>query len=394
MLVARREFGERVRERSFLVSTIVTLLILAAILVIPTALDLGAAEPQRVGLVGAASADLAPVLEGARLADEPVRVVDLSDRAAAARALDDGDVDAVVVDGQRILVKDELADDLGLLLQGASAAVRARAALDAAGLDPARAEQVLSPAPLPVDGVSSSAESDDERSALAFVGVLLLYGQLLGYGYWVAAGVVEEKASRIVEILLATIRPRQLLAGKVLGIGALALLQLFGIGVLTLTAGIAIGAIEVPSDAIVVAAIVLAWFVLGYAFFACAYAAAGALVPRQEDLQNTTTPLSLVLIASFLLSFAAIENPDGGLARVLSIVPPISAMVMPPRMAAGDVPILDVILSVSLMLLATAILIPVAARLYEGSILRLGQRVSVRDAWGSRRAAPGPAPGD
>ena len=69
-------------------------------------------------------------------------------------------------------------------------------------------------------------------------------------------------------------------------------------------------------------------------------------------------------------------------------------MVMPPRMAAGDVPILDVILSVSLMLLATAILIPVAARLYEGSILRLGQRVSVRDAWGSRRAAPGPAPGD
>ena len=215
-------------------------------------------------------------------------------------------------------MKDELADDLGLLLQGASAAVRARAALDAAGLEPARAEQVLSPAPLPVDGVSSSAEPDDERSALAFVGVLLLYGQLLGYGYWVAAGVVEEKASRIVEILLATIRPRHLLAGKVLGIGALALLQLFGIGVLTLTAGIAIGAIEVPSDAIVVAAIVLAWFVLGYAFFACAYAAAGALVPRQEDLQNTTTPLSLVLIASFLLSFAAIENPDGGLARVLS----------------------------------------------------------------------------
>ena len=161
-----------------------------------------------------------------------------------------------------------------------------------------------------------------------------------------------------------------------------------------MAAGIAIGAIEVPADAIVVAAIVLAWFVLGYAFFACAYAAAGALVPRQEELQNTTTPLSLVLIASFLLSFAAIENPDGDLARVLSIVPPISAMVMPPRMAAGDVPILDVILSVSLMLLATAILIPVAARLYEGSILRLGQRVGVRDAWGSRRAAPGVTPGD
>ena len=300
----------------------------------------------------------------------------------------------MVVDGQRILVADELADDLGLLLQGVSAAARARAALAAAGLDPEQAEQALAPPPLPVDGVSASAESDDERSALAFVGVLLLYGQLLGYGYWVAAGVVEEKASRIVEILLATIRPRQLLAGKVLGIGALALLQLFGIGVLAVVTGIAIGAIDVPSDAIEVAAIVLAWFVLGYAFFACAYAAAGALVPRQEDLQNTTTPLSLVLIASFLLSFSAIENPDGSFARVLSLVPPVSAMVMPPRMAAGDVPILDVILSVSLMLLAIAILIPVAARLYEGSILRLGQRVRVREAWGSRRAAPGAARDD
>ena len=253
---------------------------------------------------------------------------------------------------------------------------------------------MLAPAPLPVDGVSSNPESDDERSALAFVGVLLLYGQLLGYGYWVAAGVVEEKASRIVEILLATIRPRSSWPARCSASARSRCCSCSGSACWRRDRGIAIGAIDVPSDAIGVAAIVLAWFVLGYAFFACAYAAAGALVPRQEELQNTTTPLSLVLIASFLLSFSAIENPDGELARVLSIVPPVSAMVMPPRMAAGDVPILDVILSVSLMLLAIAILIPVAARLYEGSILRLGQRVRVREAWGSRRAAPGAAPGD
>jgi ABC-2 type transport system permease protein len=261
------------------------------------------------------------------------------------------------------------------------------AGLAEAGVAGPEAEALLAPEPLPVEGLAADDDSDDDRRNLAFVGVLLLYGQLLGYGYWVAAGVVEEKASRIVEILLATIRPRQLLAGKVLGIGALALLQLLGVGAIAIAVGLGLGAIDVPSDALAVAGYVLAWFVLGYAFFACAFAAAGALVPRQEELQNTTTPLSLVLIVSFFLSFTALESPDGDFARVASLVPPISAMVMPPRLASGGVPAWELALSVALMLAAIAVLIPVAARIYESSILRLGQRVGVREAWAARVAA-------
>jgi ABC-2 type transport system permease protein len=385
LLVARREFTERARERSFLVSTVVTIVILGAILGLPQLTGLGEEDARRVAVVGAGSAGLAEGLTGIELGDEPILVVELPDRAAAERALDDEDVDAVVLDGDRILVRDEVDDDLGLALQQASAAARARAALSEAGVEGEAAQAVLAPAPLPVEGVQpDDAQRDDERRGLAFVGVLLLYGQLLGYGYWVAAGVVEEKASRIIEILLATIRPRQLLAGKVLGIGALALLQLLGVGAFAIVAGVAVGAVDVPADAVGVAAIVLGWFVLGYAFFACAFAAAGALVPRQEELQNATTPLSLVLIASFLLSFTALSNPDGDIARIASLIPPFSAMMMPPRLAGGDVAWWEIVVSVGLMLAAIALIIPLAARIYEGSILRLGQRVGLREAWRGR----------
>jgi ABC-2 type transport system permease protein len=392
LLVARREFTERARERSFLVSTVVTIVILAAILGLPSLAGFGDEEPRVVALVGVGSEELAPHLQGVELGDEPVRVVALGDREAAELALDDEDVDAAVVDGAVILVRDEVDDDLGLVLQQASAAARAEAALAEAGLSPEEAQAVLAPAALPVEGVQPEAEQrQDERQALAFVGVLLLYGQLLGYGYWVAAGVVEEKASRIIEILLATIRPRQLLFGKVLGIGALALLQLLGVGVFAIVAGLAVDAIDVPADALGVAGIVLGWFVLGYAFFACAFAAAGALVPRQEELQNATTPLSLVLIATFLLSFTALNDPDAGIARVASLVPPFSAMMMPPRLAGGDVPWWELLLSIVLMLAAIALMIPLAARIYEGGILHLGQRVRVLDAWRGRRGAHGRA---
>ena len=110
-------------------------------------------------------------------------------------------------------------------------------------------------------------------------------------------------------------------------------------------------------------------------------------MPRQEELQNATTPLSLVLIASFFLSFTALNDPDSDIARVASLVPPFSAMMMPPRLAGGDVPWWELVVSIALMLLAIAVLIPLAARIYEGAVLHLGQRVRLLDAWRSRSGA-------
>jgi ABC-2 type transport system permease protein len=111
------------------------------------------------------------------------------------------------------------------------------------------------------------------------------------------------------------------------------------------------------------------------------FAVAGALVPRQEDIQNSTGPLTLVLVGSFLLSFRAIDDPGGGLATALSFVPPTAPMIAPIRLIAGEMPIGQVLLSVAVIAAATCLLVVLAARIYANAVLRTGTRVKLLDAW-------------
>jgi len=379
--VARREVVERVRERSFLVSTLVTLLILAAVVVLPQVLG-GDGERRTVAVASPAGAELAAAAQArARALDVTVDVR----RAApgeAERLVRDGEADAALVgDPVEVLARDGLDTELEAVLQGASAALRGQEALADEGVSPEAARAALAPPPLPVRALEG--EGGDE--GLAFIATFLLYGQLIGYGFWIAMGIVEEKASRVVEVLLSAVRPRDLLAGKVLGIGVVALAQLLLIGVVSVALALAVGALEVAGDALVPLAVVLGAFLLGYAFYACAFATAGALVPRQEEVQNVTTPLTLLLVASLFLAFAAIDDPGGGLARVATFLPPVAPMVLPVRLIAGEVPAWEVALSVLLLLAATAGLVRVAARVYRNAVLQTGSRIGLRAAW---RAAP------
>jgi ABC-2 type transport system permease protein len=381
-LVASRELAERSRERSFSISTAISVLVLLAVIVLPPVFGLGDDEPVRVGLTGAHAAELrsALVRQGG---EEPPVVRLFGSEAAGVRALEEKDVDALVVDGRSILVRDELPEDLAVRLQAASAEVRAQAALEAEGLDARRAARILHPPPLATRALDEQEEGGSE--GLAFVAVIVLYGQVLAYGFWVASGVVEEKASRIVEIVLSTITSRQLLAGKIIGIGVLGFLQLLLLAGVGLAAGVAVDALELDREELTAVLVALAWFVLGYAFYATLFAVSGATISRAEELQHVTTPLNLVLLGSFFLSFLAIQDPNGALAEIASLAPPVSAMVMPPRMAAGAVPAWEIVLAVALMAAATAALVPVAARLYSNAVLRTGGRVRLREAWRAER---------
>ena len=214
---------------------------------------------------------------------------------------------------------------------------------------------------------------------MAFVGVLALYGQLFAYGYWVAAGVVEEKSSRVVEVLLATVRPSQLLRGKILGIGVLGLLQLLLIGVVGLIAAQTVGSLDFPSGAIATIGIVLVWLVFGFFFYAGLFAVAGSIVPRQEDLQSTMTPLTLLIVGSFLIGLNAIGNPSSTLATVASLLPPSAPLVMPSRIVLGETSLLGALLSVAITVGATVALVPLATRIYSAAVLRPG-RVRIRQA--------------
>ena len=199
--------------------------------------------------------------------------------------------------------------------------MRAERALRRADLSAQQRQAALAPPPLQVSTVKPVDPQRDRRGGLAFFAAMLLYGQLIGYGFYVAMGVVEEKSSRVVEVLLSAIRARHLLAGKVIGLGLLGLGQLLTVVTLGLVAATAVGAVEIDGDVIAAAALALVWFVVGYAFYACLFACAGALVPRQEELQSVTTPLTLVLLISFFISFGVLNDPDGTLAHVTAFIP-------------------------------------------------------------------------
>jgi ABC-2 type transport system permease protein len=228
-----------------------------------------------------------------------------------------------------------------------------------------------------------------KRSGLAFFAAILLYGQLLSLGFLVASGVVEEKSSRVVEVLLAVMRPRQLLTGKVIGLGILGLIQLLLIALLGLAIAGAAGALTVDGDVLIAAGLALGWFVVGDVFYAAAFACAGALVARQEELQSATTPLTLILMVSFFLSFAVLDDPDGTLATVSSFLPPAAPITMPARIALGEAPALQVVAAFAVTLAAAAALIPLAGRIYSGGVLETGASIKLRQAW---RAARSTAP--
>ena len=375
-IVARREFVERARDRGFQVSTAITLLLLVGVIVISAALN----RPTSFDLVvvGAGSEVLGgEVRVAADALGFEVHVLALPDRAEAERAVDAGDADAALLNGDAIVVRDEPPEQLVGLIQAFSFRERSRQALMEAGLSDEQVDAALVQRPLPVDALEPVDARRRESATVAFVGVLLLYGQLFAYGYWVAAGVVEEKSSRVVEVLLATLRPSHLLRGKILGIGLLGLLQLLLIGLVGLVASNAVGSLEFPSGAIATMGVVLVWFVLGFFFYAGLFAVAGSIVTRQEDLQTTMTPLTILIIASFIVGLSATGDPDSTLAVVASLLPFSSPLVMPTRIVLGDAAPWEVVASLAISVVSTAALIPIATKIYSRALLRPG-RVRIR----------------
>ncbi len=382
-LVARREIQTRVRERSFLLSGALSLLMIAAITLLPALLS-PEEGPERVAATDARGARIASA--AARSApDRRVAIaVERLTPAAAHRALAGEEV-AAIVSGHGVTFREAPSDALVSALQQADSRLKAGERLQRAGLDAGQRRAVLAPDPLSIEVLDPDDPEAQARAGVAFVTVLLLYAQLLTFGYFVASGVVEEKASRVVELLLAAIRPRDLLAGKVLGIGLLGLVQLGVIAAVGIATASATGALEVDSQMISAVALAVVWFVLGYAFYATLFACAGALVPRQEELQAATMPLTLTILIGFFLSFGVLQDPDGTLARVSAFIPPLAPMTLPPRIALGEAGPGEIVGGVVVCVLAILALLPLAARIYSGGLLGTRTRVRLREAWrGSR----------
>jgi ABC-2 type transport system permease protein len=382
-LVAAREISSRLRDKNFIISSVVIVVLLVGILGLQVALDSGE-ETARIGVVGD-TATLQPALQaqGAAL-DVGVEVVPLADDAAARSAIEDGDVDGVLVaEGNgdpELLVEQSAGGALQAVVQGAVAQLFVASQLQEAGIDR------LDIPELAVTALDPGADQEAQAVIVAIIGVGVLYSLLILFGQFVAQGVVEEKSSRVVELLLATMRPWQLLAGKIIGLGLLGLAQIVLIAAVGVGGALAFDLVDIPGDLIGTAVAVVAWFVLGYALYAAIFATAASLVTRQEDLATVILPTSLVLIAAFVVSIQASADPGGALARVTSYVPGLSPLVMPVRQAAGEVAAWEIGLAVVLMLLAIALVVRLGGRIYAGALLRTGGRTKLREALRAERA--------
>jgi ABC-2 type transport system permease protein len=378
-LVARREIATRIRDRGFQVGVLVTLIILLCIIVLPKAFG-GNDNQFDIGLTSTADQLRDPLEQSAKNAGITLHLSSVSDREAADRQVREGTLDAVVDGRNQIVVKDNLDERLAALVQGAYQQTVSAQRLAEAGIDAGKVSQALAVPALPVDKLDGGNTESGRKQQIAFFAVVFLYGQMFGYAMWVALGVVEEKASRVVELLLATLRPWQLLAGKVIGIGVLGLAQFVLLGVVGLVAGTATGALSVPGEALGTIGHVLIWFVLGYAFYSCMAAAVAARVSRQEDLQSAIGPLQILLMGSFFLAIFAAQNPLGRLSEWLSYVPPFSAMLMPLRVAAGGAGVMSVLVALLVMVAVPAGLVRLAGWIYAGAVLRTGSKVRLGDA--------------
>jgi ABC-2 type transport system permease protein len=387
-LVARREIIERGRSRGFVLSVLFTTLIVIASILVPTVLfaDDGVTP---IGVVDPAPEGLDAALEaGGTAFGLDVEIVEFSDSAAAVAALEAEEVDAVVqvpadLSGPGTISFAEEADDtLAALISQSIISLRTQAYLVDAGVDLGGLAAVQT-APA-IDEIDPPAEGDDARFLLANIGAVLILIGIFSFGFTVLTGVVEEKQSRVVEVVLSTVRARDLLMGKVLGIGILGLVQLIVFVLAALAAAAFSGGVDLPLTTPGSILLLTVWFILGYALYSTALGFLGALASRMEEASNASTPVTTIaMISYFVAIFAVVQDPSGVVAVVATFIPPAAPFVVPLRAAFDAITPIEIVLSIAVTVVAIWALFVVGARVYAGAVLQTAGRMKIRDAWRS-----------
>jgi ABC-2 type transport system permease protein len=383
-LIAGREISTRLRSKAFRIATAVSVLILIGIAVVAKLVG-GGPSYLDVGVTPGAAPLTAVVASTADSIHVDLRTRDVDDSTGRDQVRD-GKLDALLIGNGasiQVVVKSDLDDGLRSVLQ----LVAQRAALDqqvtALGGDPGRVATAIGAATVTVTALAPAKKSNSQELAVGIITSVLIYMALLLNGQAVAQGVVEEKASRVVEILLATVRPWQLMIGKVLGLGVVGLIQVAVIALSGVAAGVATGSLHLHATAALsTIAWLIAWFLLGYIAYSLAFAAVASLVSRQEEVAAAVTPVLMLLIVGYVIGISILpSNPDSGFVAVLSLIPIFAPTLMPVRLALGGVPAWQALVSLAGMIAVIPLLLWFSARVYRNAVLRSGARVRLRDAW-------------
>jgi ABC-2 type transport system permease protein len=393
-VIAAREFMARIRTRVFAITTVLTVIAIGGYILLQAyVFNKSTTTSLDVGFAGTAQAISAPVRAEAAASGETITVHPYTSLAAGTADLQSGTIDALVSGS------------------GASTTLTVRSAVDPTlqtALNDQTRQQVLTKyltqhnlAPSDVlgqlnfsVGVNELSPVNAARIEQIVIGLLVagtLYVTMIIYGQLVAAAVIEEKSNRIVEILLATVRPWQLMLGKITGLGLVALVQVVIIAGVALVLASATNLVSIPTLGIDVVISGVVWFVLGYLIYALLFAAAGSMVSRQEDVTAVALPVILVLVAGWILALSvAAPDPGSTATTVISFIPVFAPVIMPVRIAAGVAPFWQVAISVVLVIATIYVFALVAGRIYRNSVLRVGGRVKFSDALGLASSAEKP----
>ena len=383
--VAAREIRERVRGRIFRVGTLLILAVVAAAIVIPT-LTHSTAQPQRVGVLGPLPAPLrSSVVTAAKGVGSTVRFEPVPDDTSARTQLRSGTLDLVIVDGRQLLVDHPIgANDTSTTAQFVTATAQALGvarALAAAHLTPSQASALTHAHPLPVRSLQPGA-AKSKVSPTSVIGLILVFLMLTQYNTWILMGVMEEKSSRVIEVLMAAVRPIQLLSGKVLGIGLVAFGQAALIVAVALVLGAIVGSDILRGSAPLVVLSTLVWLVLGYAFYCWVYAAAGSMAERQDQVQSLALPLSLPILFGYIIAITAASTGDASpLIKVLAYLPPTAPFAMPILVGLSAVTWWEFLASAAISIVCTVGVARLATSIYRRAILRTGRRVRLREVF-------------
>ena len=423
--VIRREFSTRVQTRAFVIGTILGPVLMGFMMVLPVLLASRQTEAKRLVVIDAANGKLGLELERALAETRRSGSGDAKARYSVRRVPAQGRLPAVrdslipltglakdsvhQIDGLLIATEESiesgnveyLGDNVGsfgdmAILERVIESVVKTERLERRGVDPVLVREASGRVRLETAKITEgrlTGESGEASFALAYVMAFLLYFALLIYGIQVMTSVIEEKTNRIMEVLASSLTPFQLMAGKVIGVGAVGVFQLaIWVGTamfLSANAAAIAGWFNMPPEAAAqmpipaisgsLLLVFLSFFLIGFFLFAAAYAAIGAMCNTMQEAQQASTMLTLLVAAGFISIFSLLNEPNGALAKTLSLIPFFAPIVMPVRYSLTSISILEVLTSLAITIATMMLIAWIAGRIYRIGILMYGKKPSLKE---------------
>ncbi len=411
LAVIRREFIERVRQRWFWVMALLGPLFFGAIILLPT-LMMRSGGVKNIAVVDGTTHGLGERVTAAldrAVTPDTHRVFHAVRVPAGDRVIDSltAEVEAKRLEGFLILT-DALVDSGRAEYQASNVSsftaietiernltqLVFATRLERQGVNPTVVTKARLPVALgtqKIAGGRTTKESTAQSFSLAYFMAIILYTAILIYGINVMSSVLEEKTTRVVEVLVSSLRPFQLMLGKLIGVGAVSIFQflIWAVSARYLLStrrhlgggggGDAGQVFQIPHVTLATAAVFVAYFLGGFFLYSAMFAAVGAISSNEQEARQTQQPVSVLLMVSFFAMFAMINDPNSPLAVTLSLIPFSAPIAMPVRWAAGSLPVAEVVLSLGILFASIALVTWVASRIYRVGILMTGKRPNLKE---------------